>query len=125
MRLLALLAALAAWALPATPPAAAEVPRVESWGHDSFAELGDGTTFERHTPVTVAGLTAANTTSPAAGGGHGLALLSSGALRAWGDNSVGRLGNGSTTNSGTPLAVRTGIPAITLVSAGGLFSLAA
>ncbi|RSS60515.1 hypothetical protein EF912_09805 [Streptomyces sp. WAC07061] len=128
MRLLALLAASAAWALAAAPLAAAEVPRVESWGDNSFAELGDGTTFERHTPVTVAGLTAAGTTSLAAGDGHGLAVLSNGTVKAWGANDFGQLGDGTATASITPDHLTPGtvreLSGVTAVAAGCSFSLA-
>ncbi|MFF9780123.1 hypothetical protein ACF1HJ_41585 [Streptomyces sp. NPDC013978] len=47
------------------------------------------------------------------------------ALSRPGDNSVGQLGNGSTTDSGTPVTVRTGIGTITRIAAGGDFNLAA
>ncbi|MET7649633.1 hypothetical protein [Streptomyces sp. NPDC005486] len=118
---------LAAWVLPAAPPAAAQVQRVESWGGNSFGQLGDGTTDERHTPVTVAGLTAANATSLAAGGGHGLAVLSNGTVKAWGANDYGQLGDGTTsglaTPNRTPGTVRE-LSGVTAVAAGCTYSLA-
>ncbi|MEV0641834.1 hypothetical protein AB0I77_44325, partial [Streptomyces sp. NPDC050619] len=126
--LLVLLTALAAWALPAAPPAAAQVQRVESWGGNYYGQLGDGTTDERHTPVTVAGLTAANVTSVAAGDGHGLAVLSNGTVKAWGANYSGQLGDGTTSDLSTPDRRTPGtvreLSGVTAVAAGCSFSLA-
>uniref|UniRef100_A0AAU2K358 RCC1-like domain-containing protein n=1 Tax=Streptomyces sp. NBC_00049 TaxID=2903617 RepID=A0AAU2K358_9ACTN len=123
-----LLTALAAWALPATPPAAAQVQRVESWGANGFGQLGDGTTDTRHTPVTVAGLTVANATGLAAGGVHGLAVLSNGTVKAWGANYSGQLGDGTTSALETPDHLTPGtvreLSGVTAVAAGCSHSLA-
>ena len=43
------------------------------------------------------------------GDGSGYAVKSDGTLWAWGDNSYGQLGNGSTTASYSPVLVLTGI----------------
>ncbi|MGW1766460.1 RCC1 domain-containing protein [Streptomyces sp. NPDC002073] len=123
-----LLTALAAWALPAAPPAAAQVQRVESWGANGFGQLGDGTTYARHTPVTVAGLTVANATSLVAGGAHGLAVLSNGTVKAWGANNSGQLGDGTTSTLETPDHLTPGtvreLSGVTAVAAGCTHSLA-
>jgi alpha-tubulin suppressor-like RCC1 family protein len=90
----------------AAPPAAAgPASIVEAWGYNAYGQLGNGTTTESTTPVAVdlpAGVTA---TSVAAGGYHSLAIGSNGTVYAWGDNGLGQLGNGTTTNSSTPVAV--------------------
>ncbi|MFF5211566.1 RCC1 domain-containing protein [Streptosporangium sp. NPDC000396] len=65
-----------------------------TWGFNSDGQLGDGTTVERHTPVTAAGVTTAGVASVAAGSAHNLALLSNGTVEAWGDNTRGQLGDG-------------------------------
>ncbi|MEU9086953.1 hypothetical protein AB0D43_32030, partial [Streptomyces sp. NPDC048357] len=97
---------------------------VRAWGSNSVGQLGNGSTGGASgTPVTVANLTGARDIS--AGGNHSLAYLSAGTLRSWGGNNAGQLGNGSTTNSGTLVTVRTGIGTITHIAAGGDFSLAA
>ncbi|MCN0155338.1 cell wall anchor protein, partial [Salinispora arenicola] len=64
-------------------------------------------------------------TTVAAGAAHSLALTSTGAALAWGNNADGQLGNGDTISSSTPVDVD--LPAgvtITTVAAGGLHSLA-
>ncbi|WP_329580368.1 RCC1 domain-containing protein [Streptomyces sp. NBC_01361] len=120
--LLVLLTTLTALALPA-PLAAAQAQRVESWGDNGAGQLGDGTNTDRHTPVTLAGLTAASVTGLAAGRSHGLALLSNGTVKAWGNNFFGQLGDGTTTNHPTPGGVRE-LSGVTAVAAGCGHSLA-
>ena len=63
-------------------------------GQNSYGQLGDGTTTERHTPVAVSGLS--NAVAIAAGDCHTCALLSDGTARCWGDNDYGQLGDGTT-----------------------------
>jgi alpha-tubulin suppressor-like RCC1 family protein len=58
-----------------------------------------------------------------AGRGYNLALLSNGTVMAWGRNSRGQLGDGTTTNSAAPVAVR-GLSGVTAVSAGASHGLA-
>jgi alpha-tubulin suppressor-like RCC1 family protein len=66
---------------------------VQCWGHNEWGELGNGETSDAHSPgaavVGVAGATAIT-----AGAIHACALLASGAVRCWGNNSDGELGNG-------------------------------
>ena len=52
------------------------------------------------TPVSIPGLT--NVSALSAGGQSGLALLSTGGVDSWGDNAVGQLGNGTTTDTSAP-----------------------
>ncbi|WP_018219638.1 RCC1 domain-containing protein [Salinispora pacifica] len=98
---------------------------VLAWGHNNFGQLGDDTTTRRSTPVAVDLPAGTTVTTVAAGDRHSLALTSTGTVLAWGDNSAGQLGDGTTNNSSTPIAVD--LPAgttITAVVAGANHSLA-
>lgn len=81
-----------------------------AWGNNSSGQLGDGSTTHRLLPVQVSGLTgvadiAAGNTQDLAHPSHSLALKSDGTVWAWGSNSSGQLGNGTTTDSETPVQV--------------------
>ncbi|WP_018908022.1 RCC1 domain-containing protein [Salinispora arenicola] len=96
-----------------------------AWGDNGQGELGDGTTTRSSTPIPVS-LPAGTTVTAVAGGiGHGLAVTSTGTVLAWGLNSDGQLGDGTITDSSTPVAVD--LPAdttVTAVAAGRRHSLA-
>ena len=107
----------------AAPGAPAFQPHaVASWGSGNSGTLGNGTTTGRTLYGDVTGLPN-NVMQISAGYRHILALLPDGTVRAWGDNQVGQLGDGSTTNRSTPVQV-TGLTGVTQVSAGLLHSLA-
>jgi alpha-tubulin suppressor-like RCC1 family protein len=82
-----------------------------AWGSNSYGQLGDGTTTDRISPVTVPGIT--GIVGVTAGGGfsdfiwpeHTVALEDDGTVWAWGYNNHGQLGDGSTTDRYSPVAV--------------------
>jgi len=86
---------------------------VRCWGANTSGQLGDGTTTNRNTPVTVLSdhdddhlntpeppLTPAialtDATTISTGGLHTCALLTSTQVRCWGENGSGQLGDGTT-----------------------------
>ncbi|MFM7063052.1 MAG: RCC1 repeat-containing protein, partial [Actinomycetes bacterium] len=82
---------------------------IKCWGDNDFGKLGDGTTTDRLTPVSLfIGLDPAGTRSIAAGGSHTCALAPSGTVRCWGFNLYGQVGDGTTTDRSSPTLV-TGI----------------
>ena len=72
------------------------------WGDNSFGQLGDGTTDERHEPVMIieSGVEAISL-----GSFHTAALMDDGSLWTWGANTYGQLGDGTTTDRHEPVKV--------------------
>ncbi len=98
---------------------------VLAWGGNFSGELGDGTNTDRSEPVPVSLPPGTTITAIAGGRGHSLALTSAGTVLAWGNNSSGQLGNGTNTDSSTPVNVN--LPAgttATAITGGGRHSLA-
>jgi alpha-tubulin suppressor-like RCC1 family protein len=108
---------------------------VDCWGDNYYGELGDGTTSGpetcnyggptvpcSRTPVTVDGLTDVSSLTTEGNGypnGFGYcAVLTSGGVDCWGENSMGELGNGTTTESDVPVPV-TGLTGVTSIASDG------
>jgi alpha-tubulin suppressor-like RCC1 family protein len=95
-----------------------------AWGQNGNGQLGDGTTTDRNTPVTVNNLSGVKTL--ATGWYHSLALKEDGTVWAWGDNYYGQLGNGTNglnAKSSTPVRV-SNLSGGQAIAAGGYHSLA-
>jgi alpha-tubulin suppressor-like RCC1 family protein len=91
---------------------------VQCWGINGSGQLGDGTTTDRLTAVPVVGL-GGPAVAVTAAGDYTCALLASGSLQCWGDNTFGQFGNGTTTGSLTPVAAATGITTAIGITSGG------
>ena len=87
-----------------------------AWGHNTNGQLGDGTTSSRTAPVRVK--TPDRKAYPdlpvdftylqvSAGGSHSLAVGSDGNAYAWGHNTNGQLGDGTTSSRTAPVRVKT------------------
>ncbi len=95
-----------------------------AFGYNNVGQLGNGTTTSSTVPVAVSSpLTGNGVTAISGGYEHGLAIQN-GAAYAWGYNSTGQLGNGTTTNSSVPVAVSGLGSGVTAVSGGYNYSLA-
>jgi alpha-tubulin suppressor-like RCC1 family protein len=88
--------------------AVTEDGRVFAWGYNTYGQLGDGTTTDKHSPtLVVVGLEGSKVKSVSAGGyyGHSLAVTEDGEVFAWGYNGYGQLGDGTTTNNDSPVQI--------------------
>jgi alpha-tubulin suppressor-like RCC1 family protein len=93
------------------------------WGSNANGQLGDNTTTDRHTPVTVRNL-GSGVKSITAGGSHTCAVTTSGAARCWGMNDYGQLGDGTTTDRRIPVTVSGLSNGVSTISTGGWHSCA-
>lgn len=78
---------------------------VRCWGPNNDGQLGDGTTINRVKPVKVQGL-AGSPESVTTNGADACAIVKGGGAACWGLNDHGQLGNNTTTNSTTAVAVQ-------------------
>jgi PKD repeat protein len=92
-----------------------------AWGYNSSGQLGDGTTTERLSPVSISSLSSVRAFE--AGESFSLALKTDGTVAAWGYNFFGQLGDGTYNNSSLPVSVSS-LTSVTAIAAGRNFALA-
>jgi alpha-tubulin suppressor-like RCC1 family protein len=91
--------------------------RVKCWGNNERGQLGDGTTTQHLTPVSVSGL-ASRASAITTGLAHTCALTSAGGVKCWGFNDDGQLGDDTTTFSSTPMDVSGLVSGVSAITAG-------
>jgi len=90
---------------------------VKCWGRNDRGQLGGGTNANQRTPVDVAGLPE-RIVAVTAGKDHTCALTVLGAVKCWGSNEFGQLGNGSAADSSKPAEVEGLSEGVSEISAG-------
>jgi len=95
---------------------------VWAWGNNYYGQVGNGTTttnapYAVTTPTQVSGLTGITKIATFPEAYYILALGSNGTVWAWGDNTWGQLGDGTTTARSAPVQV-SGLSGITQILAG-------
>lgn len=80
------------------------------WGWNGYGSIGDGSNTDSSIPVSInsSGVLSGKTLKQiSVGDTHVCAIASDDKVYCWGDNTYGALGNNSTTNSSSPVAVST------------------
>jgi alpha-tubulin suppressor-like RCC1 family protein len=97
-----------------------EAGTIKCWGSNGFRQLGNGSPPEVNalTPVTVTGISDASTL--AVGSDVNCAIVTGGALKCWGYNFYGEVGDGTTNPASTPITVP-GLPPVRAVGGGDAF----
>ena len=100
---------------------------IYAWGYGANGVLGDGSTGNADTPVLVKLPSGTTVTQIASNGSFALALTSAGKVLAWGGDSSGQLGDGTTSTTGSDIPVPVSLPSrakVSRIAAGGQFGLA-
>jgi alpha-tubulin suppressor-like RCC1 family protein len=97
-----------------------------AWGQNSYGQLGDNSTTNKSSPVSVVNILSgfSDWCQVSAGGSHSLGVRTNGTMWTWGNNSSGQLGDGTTTTRSSPVSVVGGFTDWFQVSAGCTHSLA-
>ena len=93
------------------------------WGGNFSGQMGDGTTIQHIIPRQIPDLSGVTAIAAGVDTSHTLAVKGDGTVWAWGDNSSGQLGDGTTTQRKTPTHVP-GLTQVVAVTGGYLNSMA-
>lgn len=85
------------------------------WGNNTTGQIGDGSTLPRNTPTAVSS-GGVLFKGIALGNGHACGLTMLGAIRCWGANNLGQLGDGTGSTSYTPAAAVSNGPYIAVTA---------
>ncbi|MFH1435563.1 MAG: hypothetical protein ABIJ56_07575 [Pseudomonadota bacterium] len=77
---------------------------LKCWGYNTYGQVGDGSTTMRLAPVDVSGLTS-GVSDVSCGGEHTCAITIAGALKCWGFNAYGQIGDGTILTKLSPVDV--------------------
>ncbi|MBC8029025.1 MAG: DUF4214 domain-containing protein [Pyrinomonadaceae bacterium] len=97
---------------------------VWTWGNNEWGELGNGSASTTQSSVPVQVVSLSSVVAISAGSSHALALKSDGTVWAWGANSSGELGGGSTDFAKHPVPrLVAGLANISAIAAGSSYSI--
>ena len=91
--------------------------RAWGWGHNTFAQVGDNTTTNRFTPISVLG-GVKTFCQISAGNTHSLVIDKNGRVWAWGLNGNGQLGDNTTVSKRTPVSVQGAVKTFCQIATG-------
>ncbi|HJM24432.1 MAG TPA: hypothetical protein QF821_02155, partial [Candidatus Thalassarchaeaceae archaeon] len=91
---------------------------IRCWGSNNFGQIGDGTSIERTSPVSVNLGVGKSALAVSSGESHTCAVLNDGTMKCWGLNSNGQLGDGTSTDRLSPENVLMGDEDALMVSTG-------
>jgi hypothetical protein len=94
---------------------------LSAWGSNSYGQLGDGSTQQRKTPVSIPGFL---DVVVARGAYHSIAAKADGSAWAWGQNTYGQVGNNNPGTSPSSPVQLTSLDSVVSVAAGQYFSIA-
>jgi alpha-tubulin suppressor-like RCC1 family protein len=77
---------------------------VKCWGYNGYGQIGDDTNTNRNVPTQVSGIES-GAVAIVGGNNHACALLATGAVKCWGANYYGQIGDATTSNRLTPITI--------------------